>query len=256
MFDEPFASKTSCIHKLDPRIRALGAVFSIVCMALLQHRQSALYGLFLAVFLFFLSKPPLKIAFQRILVVNIFILFLWLTVPFSMGGATLTQIGPMHVSRQGVELAELLTLKSNAIVLLFLTLITTMNVATLGKALYSLHCPVKLVFLLLFTYRYIHVVFDEWQKLWIAAKLRAFVPKSNLHSYKVFANMLGMSFVQSFERSGRVYEAMLLRGFSGRFLSTDIFKATVKDSIFLILLCVLAAIIFAFDYFNRGHIWG
>jgi cobalt/nickel transport system permease protein len=252
MFDEPFAWGDSFIHKLDPRIRLFGAGLSIFCTALLQHKVVALYGLLLAVSLFLLSKPALKISCKRILIVNIFILFLWLTVPFSLRGEILMQLGPVSVSKQGVELAELLTIKSNAVLLLFLALIATMNVATLGKALDKLRCPNKLVFLLLCTYRYIHVTMDEWQKVWIAAKLRAFVPKSNLRSYKIFANMLGMTFIQSFERSGRVYEAMLLRGFSGRFLSVAIFKLSFKDIAFILTLFILIAVIFALDYVKHG----
>ena len=34
--------------------------------------------------------------------------------------------------------------------------------------------------------------------------------------------MLGMVFVHSFDRSVRVYEAMILRGFSGRFQSVTL----------------------------------
>lgn len=47
-----------------------------------------------------------------------------------------------------------------------------------------------------------------------AARVRA---KTNMHTYRTFGNMLGMVFVHSFDRSVRVYEAMILRGFSGRF---------------------------------------
>jgi cobalt/nickel transport system permease protein len=245
MFDEPFAWGQSFIHKLDPRIRLLCAGLSIICMALLRHGEAAAYGLLLAALLFILSKPRLKIAFKRILSVNIFILFLWLTVPLNQGGENFAQLGTLGINRRGVELVMLLTLKSNAITLLFLALVATMNVAALGKALSSLHCPDKLVFLLLFTYRYIHAALDGWQRLWTAAKLRAFTPKSDAHSYRAFANMLGMTFVQSFARSGRVYESMRLRGFSGNFVSVAPFKTAGRDIAFVILLVILLAIICA-----------
>ncbi|MDR1242335.1 MAG: cobalt ECF transporter T component CbiQ [Deltaproteobacteria bacterium] len=253
MFDEPFARGQSFIHKLDPRIRLLCAGSGIICTALLRHRAAAVYSLLLAVILFILSKPKLKFAFKRILAVNIFILFLWLTVPLSPGGENFVQAGSLGINRRGVELVTLLTLKSNAIALLFLALVATMNVAVLGKALSSLRCPDKLVFLLLFTYRYIHVVLDGWQRLWSAAKLRAFTPGSNVRSYRAFANMLGMTFVQSFTRSGRVYEAMRLRGFSGSFVSAAPFKTAGRDIVFVILLVILLAIIYARDIYGVEH---
>ena len=62
-------------------------------------------------------------------------------------------------------------------------------------------------------------------KLHGAARLRGFAPKTNMHTYRTFGNMLGMVFVHSFDRSVRVYEAMILRGFSGRFQSVTAFRA-------------------------------
>jgi cobalt/nickel transport system permease protein len=248
MFDEPFAWGKSFIHKLDPRIRLFCAGFAITGIAFLQHRSTAMSALSLALFLFLLSKPGLKFAFKRLVTLNFFILFLWVTVPLNYPGESLVHIGPISVSKQGVELVELLTLKSNAMAVLFLTLAATMNAATLGKALSGMYCPDKLVFLLLFTYRYIHVALDEWQKLRIAAKLRAFTPKSSLRGYRVLANMLWMTFVQSFERSERVYEAMLLRGFSGRFLSAAKFKAGIRDIVFLVALVIIVVMICVADW--------
>jgi cobalt/nickel transport system permease protein len=248
MFDEPFARGGSFVHKLDPRIRLFCAGFGIAGMALLQHRSTAACALFLSLFLLLLSKPRLKFAFKRLVIINFFILFLWFTIPLNYPGESLAQIGPFSISKQGVELAGLLTLKSNAMAVLFMALAATMNVATLGKALGGMYCPDKLVFLLLFTYRYIHVALDEWQKLRVAAKLRVFTPKSSLRGYRVLANMLGMTFVQSFERSERVYEAMLLRGFSGRFLSAAKFEAGMRDIAFLAALVMVVVMICAADF--------
>ena len=102
----------------------------------------------------------------------------------------------------------------------FLALVATMDSPTIGYALERLRFPSKLVFLFLFTYRYLHVIADEWHKLHGAARLRGFAPKTNMHTYRTFGNMLGMVFVHSFDRSVRVYEAYdparLFRAFSVR----------------------------------------
>ncbi len=44
--------------------------------------------------------------------------------------------------------------------------------------------------------------------------------------------MLGLVFVNSFDRAQRIYEAMLLRGFNGVFHTTGLLKATRRDALF------------------------
>ena len=80
-------------------------------------------------------------------------------------------------------LTLLVTIKSNAIVMTFLALVATMDSPTIGYVLERLRFPSKLVFLFLFTYRYLHVIADEWHKLLGAARLRGFAPKTNMHTY-------------------------------------------------------------------------
>lgn len=248
MFDEPFARGTSIIHRLDPRFRLATAVFSAIGLAILQHIWSACLGFALAGGLLFLSQPPLGPLVRRIVAVNLFILFIWLTVPLTMPGELLFSVGPVSASRQGVELAFLVTIKSNAILMLFLALVASMDSPTVGHALESLRFPSKLVFLFLFTYRYIHVIADEWHKLHTAACLRGFTPRTNKHTYRTLGYMLGMVLAQSYDRSIRVYEAMLLRGFYGRFQSVTSFQALPRDIYFLFLIssCIIGIIFFDF----------
>lgn len=233
MFEEPFARGDSFIHRLDPRIRLSGALLSSVCVAVSIHLESALLGLALGLILLLLSQPAWKVLFKRILVVNVFILFLWLTVPLSMPGETIFNWSFLKISREGLELTLLVSLKSNAIVLIFIALVATLGSTSTGQALEQLRCPAKLVFLFLFTYRYLHVVAAEWQKLQTAARLRGFAPGFNLHTYRTMGNMLGMVFLRAFDRSGRIYEAMLLRGFSGSFKNINSFRTAKKDVFFM-----------------------
>lgn len=246
MFDEPFARGTSIVHRLDPRVRLAAAAISAIGLAVLQHPDSSCLGLALAGGLLFLSQPPLGPLLRRLAAVNLFILFIWLTVPLTMRGELLFSVGPLGVSRQGVELAFLVTVKSNAIFMFFLALVASMDSPTVGHALERLRFPPKLVFLFLFTYRYVHVIADEWHKLHTAACLRGFVPRTNGHTYRILGYMLGMVLAQSYDRSVRVYEAMLLRGFSGRFQSIAAFRALPRDICFLFLIsgCIIGITLF------------
>ncbi|MDD2967364.1 MAG: cobalt ECF transporter T component CbiQ [Desulfovibrionaceae bacterium] len=252
MFDEPFAAGTSLIHSLDPRIRlGVAVACSIVC-SIVHSLPAALLALGAALVLVCLSRPPLRPLLRRMAVVNIFILFLWLTVPLSQQGNTpvLASYGFFVLTQQGLDLCLLVTVKSNALVLLFLALVATMPTPTLGHAMAQLAVPNKLVFLFLFTYRYVHVIGEEWQRLHNAARLRGFSPRNNLHTYRVAGYILGMVLVRSYERAHRVYEAMLLRGFNGRFTSVSTFQAAPRDALFCCTALTTCVLIMAVDYWE------
>ena len=174
MFDEPFAHGRSLVHAVDPRFRLVAAFVCAVCLAVVRTPEAAWFGFGIAALLLALSRPPMRPVLRRLAVVNVFIAFLWLTVPLTSGGEAIAAWGPLEVSRAGVLLTLLVTVKSNAIVMTFLALVATMDSPTIGYALERLRFPSKLVFLFLFTYRYLHVIADEWHKLHGAARLRGF----------------------------------------------------------------------------------
>lgn len=249
MFDEPFAQGDSPMHRLDPRVRLASAAFFSLCVALLRDPAAAAAALALAAAALAASLPPACLLIRRLAAVNVFILFLWATVPATMPGQELLAVGPISFSREGVAMAWLVTLKSNAILLAFLAMVATMNAPTMGHALDRLGVPPKLVFLFLFTYRYLHVIADEWRRLITAARLRGFVPRTGMHSYRTIAHLLAMVLVNSFDRSGRVYQAMILRGFSGRFASVVRFRARARDAVFALFWLAATAALTVMDLY-------
>ena len=249
MFDEPFAQGDSPVHRLDPRVRLASAALFSLCVALLRDPAAAAAALVLAAATLAASLPPASLLARRLAVVNAFILFLWATVPATMPGETLLALGPVSFSREGMSLAWLVTLKSNAILMAFLALAATMNAPTMGHAMDRLGVPPKLVFLFLFTYRYLHVIADEWRRLITAARLRGFVPRTGMHSYRTIAHLLAMVLVRSFDRSGRVYQAMVLRGFAGRFASVVGFRARSRDALFALFWLTATAALIVMDLY-------
>ena len=92
----------------------MATIFSLT-VALARRPETALAGLFCAALLLGLSRPPVPPLMRRTAAVNMFLFFLWAVVPLTMPGETLTAIGPLTVSREGVALVWLVTLKANAI---------------------------------------------------------------------------------------------------------------------------------------------
>jgi cobalt/nickel transport system permease protein len=232
MFNEDFAIGDSIIHRIDPRFKVVAAaVFSIV-VAVSYRFPALLAALAAAVILTLAAHLNLKAVAKRLLVVIGFLVLLWVLLPVTFEGDALVRIGPLSLTRPGVILAAQISLKSLAILLAFIALITTMNFATLGHALDRLHLSGKLVHLLLMTYRYIFVIEQEYQRMVRAAKIRGFRPRANLHTYKTFAYFVAMLFVRAASRADRVYRAMRCRGFSGRLFCLADFPPHLSNWIF------------------------
>lgn len=229
---------------LDPRVLLLAATGAAICFSLIRTMPVAWACLFLAVILVAAGRPRLPLVLKRLAVANVFIAFLWLTVPLTVPGENAGTLGPFSLSREGVALALSTTVKCNAILLVFLVLVADMSLPLVGAALDRLRVPPKLVFLFLCTCRYVHVIGEEWQRLRTAARLRGFAPSTSMHTYRTIGNMLGLTVVNSLDRSRRIYEAMLLRGFRGTFHTvTDLTTARRDIAFTAAFFCILACLL-------------
>ena len=182
----------------------------------------------------------LKEVFFRLLMVNGLILLLWFFIPITFKGEPLFAIWPLTGTKEGIIHAAAITIKSNATIMTLMAFLTTMPVFTLGRAMRYFHMPDKIIHLLSFTYRYIHVIHMEYRRLMNAIKIRGFNPGNNIHTYKTYAYLVGMLLLKSYERADRVRAAMLCRGFKGRFYNLSEFS--FKSSDWVIMVFVLLAI--------------
>ncbi len=229
MIDEPFAAGNSPIHREDPRSRVILATLFSFVVALSQAFATLGAALIFALVLVIAARLDPKKLIKRLLPLWLFLILLWLVLPLTTTGTPLFRIGPLAGTREGIILCAQITLKSNAILLAFTAWVATMNFAKLGQTLDQLKVPEKIVYLLLLTYRYIFVIEAEYGRLLRAAKIRGFKPGTNLHTYKTYAYLLGMLFVQASARAQRVHQAMRCRGFQGKFYSLYRFEAKTAD---------------------------
>ena len=194
-----FEQGRSFAHRLDPRARLLAAAAFSVVVALSNRFQVLLPAAVGALTLVILAGLPAGAVARRLLVVNGMVALLWLFLPFTVPGPSWFRLGPLSGTLEGTLYATRITLKSNAIVLVLIALVSTMPVYTLGRAMRTLRVPRKIVQLFLFTYRYVHVILREYQRLITAARVRGFRPRTNLHTYRTYALLLGMLLVKSYE---------------------------------------------------------
>jgi cobalt/nickel transport system permease protein len=214
---EEFALGNSWVHNLDPRAKILVTLAFSVVVALNQHLTGTALSLALPLVLLACARVDFGKVLHRLAIVNGFIVFIWLFLPFTTPGHTIYTLGPLSVQSEGILTALLITLKSNSIILMVIALLGTSPIFTLVHALSHLWIPDKLVHLFFFCFRYIHVIHNEYHRLVNAMKMRGFKPKTDMHTYRAYAYLVGMLLVRSFDRSKRILQSMRCRGFKGKF---------------------------------------
>jgi len=230
---EEFAAGSSFIHRLDPRVKIVSAGMFSIMVALADRFAVLTAALAVSALLVGLARLSGRRVLVRLALVNVFVLLLWFFLPFSHPGQVLFRLGPLEATREGMLLTLAITLKSNAIILAVIALLATSTVFSLVHALRHLKVPDKLVNLSFFTFRYFQVIHREYLRLRAAMRVRCFRPRTDRHTYRSLAYLVGMLLVRSFDRSERVYQAMLCRGYQGRFWILDHFSLQRRDLVFL-----------------------
>lgn len=245
MITEPFSNGNSIIHQMDPRQRILIAALYSFVIALSDRISVLLSAVILSILIVFVARLDLKEVGRRLWVVFWFLLLIWVVLPLTFEGEPLFHLGPVSLTRPGIDLAAKITLKSTAILMAFMALVLTMTIATLGHTLNHLKIPEKLVHLLLLTYRYIFVIEEEYRRLFTAAKIRGFRSGTNIHAYRTWAYLIGMVLVRASVRAERVHKAMLCRGFHGRFYTLNgLGHSTKHPLITLVMAAAIGGLIF------------
>jgi cobalt/nickel transport system permease protein len=236
------------VRLLDPRARVVvAAVFSVAIVGLEGFVPLGLALVLSVLLMMEAGLPPLR-TMKRVAMMDSFIIFMLLMLPFTMPGDEIFSVWGYPASQQGLEKAIRIGLKANAVVLMAMTLVGTMEPVILGHALYRLKVPENLVLLLLFTVRYIDVIHEEYQALRRSMKVRGFQSKANMHSYRMFGYLVGMMLVRAMERSERIMQAMKCRGFVGRFEILDTLRFRFQDAVFFVAMVVLVGAIYAVEY--------
>jgi cobalt/nickel transport system permease protein len=238
----PVESASACgLRAVDPRIRVGAVLIFAVAVVSLNGPAALAAALVVAVMAVAVAGISTSTTLRRLLAVDGLMIVVLVVLPFTVPGEDLVRIGPLAASREGLWRAIQIVLKANAIMLAVLALLGTMEAATLGHALHRLRVPPTLVHLLFFTVRYVEVLDREYRRLRLAMKARAFVPRSDRHTWRTFGYLLGMLLVRSVERAERVLQAMKCRGYDGRLHVLDRFRLGAVDAVFAAAVLVAVA---------------
>lgn len=222
-FIDEHSTIESPLSRLDPRVKVAGFLGLAACIALtdrLSFPAFMLYGMLVAL-LAFLSRIPPAYILKRSLVIAPFIFMAAFFVPFVQEGHKLFSIGPdsagFAVYSGGLAIFCGLAVKSFLSVISLIILTSGTPFPSLLKALQDLRVPSIIIMVLSFMYRYFFIIEDEFMKMKQARESR--LAGGSALTFRSLANMTGVLFIRSYERSEAVYMAMCSRGFSGEIIT-------------------------------------
>lgn len=231
--DIPFAEGKSPVHRMDPRVRLGAAVVLSFTTSFMENTIALAWAFGASVLLILVSRISAAHTAKRFVSVFGFFLLIWIILPPTYPGEAIFHVSGVGFAREGIHICLVITLKGLTIFLMFTALVATIPVSFFAQALSFFRVPNKLILLLMLTHRYLFVMDQEFKRLYRAARLRAFRPKTSMHTYKTYAYLLGMLFVRAHERSIRVSRSMRVRGFTGRFPGIAQWRFSVYDRIWL-----------------------
>ncbi|MEN6437352.1 MAG: cobalt ECF transporter T component CbiQ [Syntrophobacter sp.] len=229
------AGSASTFHDWDPRIKLVSLMFFIFCVASINRLPLAGLSLLAALLAVCFARVPFRRPLLRLRAMSVFLgmmlVVMPLTVPARSGDTLFVFDGLsfLQFNARGLLLASVIALKASAIAMLVEPLLGTAPFPTTVQALASLRVPPMVCQMILLAHRYIYVFQNEAARMKTGMGARGFRASTTLETVRTVGNFLGMLLVRSFERTQRVYDAMLSRGYSGNLPVRMEFVARKKD---------------------------
>jgi len=264
-FLDPFRAGDSPVHRLDPRVKFILAVAFIFTAALIPAGAWPVYLLLLSLVLsveilsglgigYVLKRSTLALPFVLAAFPLIFTLPGEPLFSFTLGSLSLT------ISQPGVERFLSIALKSWISVQAAILLASTTSFPDLLVAMRSVGIPSLLISIFGLMWRYLFVLADEALRLLRARQARSgqagrpgLKPGGSLAwRGRVAGGMAGSLFLRAFERSDRIYTAMLARGYDGEVRAAPLPRLRPADWVVLAFMLGLYALLLAFAFL----LWG
>jgi cobalt/nickel transport system permease protein len=209
---EGWSRRASALHARDARAKLVALVIFLIAISTTPPQSQATfigYAALLGIAILMARLPAAALIRRAMLVL-----------PFSATFALITWLAgnPMRA----ISLGE----KSFLSGLAALLVVATTPLADLLCGLESFQVPRSLILVIEFVYRYLFVISEQAQHMRLAARSRG-------SSFRASAGALGVLFARSWERADGIYNAMLARGFNGRFPAFFTSRFAAADAAFV-----------------------
>ena len=220
---ERYTAADTALHRLDARVKLAAALALSAIIVLTPERAWPAYPLYAALLaalaaagrlgagrLWRLAAPALVFALAA------------LTLAFTTPGNAVARGAGLTITDAGLARFAAIALKSWLAAQAALLLALSTPFSEVLWALASLRVPAALVQIIGFMYRYLGTLREEAERLLRARAARSATAPGRRAGgglwwrAQVAGGMVGSLFLRSYERSERVYAAMLARGYQGR----------------------------------------
>ncbi|MBI5959166.1 MAG: cobalt ECF transporter T component CbiQ [Chloroflexi bacterium] len=250
---ERYQEGSSPIHRLDPRVKVIVALCLITGISLTPPPHWIAYPMLWVLIGFIVELSGLNVwRVARQAGIALPFALAAVTLLFTTPGEPLIEFGGLTISEAGMLRFLGVLAKSWLAVQVALILAMTTPFTDLLWALGRLRVPATLIAIFSFMYRYLFTLTDEAGRLMRAREARsAAIPGqraggSIIWRARVAGGMIGNLFLRSYERSERVYAAMLARGYSGQMRTLDpppLTRQAVGQGIIPVLVLILIQIL-------------
>ena len=220
----------SPLHSLDPRIKVIVTIAFILSNALLPDGAWLAFLLAWALILYATATSGLGIGFtfKRSFIALPFALAA-ITVLFSIPGKPVTSLHflmwDLTITDAGLLRFISIVVRSWLSVQMAILLVAVTEFPKIIHALTHLRVPIIITVIISFMYRYLFVLTDEVMRMLRARQARS-AAAAGIRSggsvawrAKIAGHMAGQLFLRSYERSDRIYNAMLSRGYKGELMT-------------------------------------
>lgn len=223
--------RDTCVHHLDPRAKVIATMlFLLTVISFPKYEVAALAPFFLfPVLLMTLGEIPIRFIVKKVIAVSPFAIFIGIFNPF-LDTRTVAVILGVPISGGWLSFLSII-LKFTLTISAALLLIATTSFPGVCHALRRLGFPSLFVSQLCFLYRYLFVLMEEAMRIVRARDMRALSTRDT--GIRVFVRLIGVLFLRTVDRAGRIYYAMLSRGFQGDIPTLKRSRIVLYDWVFL-----------------------
>lgn len=238
-----YADLDSPLHRWDVRYKLVGLMALILAFSFVRDLRLLPAMLLVTGVLYVAAHLPLAWLLGRLRYPGVFLLIVAVLLPFLSGSTVLFEVGPLALRQEGCLELLRIVVKFVCILTAGLLLFGTAPFLTTIKAMRALGLPPILADMTLLAYRYIFEIGGDLARMETAMGLRGFrAHRFSARGLSSLAALAGSLLVRSYERSDRVYRAMILRGYGQAPAgAADEFQATRADTILLAGLLLVAA---------------
>jgi len=249
-FLDRYRQGTSLVHCLDPRLKLLATLAFVLAVTTTPSGAWLILAMLAALVLTAtrVAEIPLVEGLKSSAVVLPFAGMVAISLPFTTSGEVVRSWSFLYwtvsMTDAGLVLFAMVVVKAWLSIMASGLLVGTTPFPDLLKAMRSLRVPAVLTATISFMYRYLFVLVDEAMRLQTARAARSTGSgRAMWWRARVLGGMIGSLFIRSYERSERIFAAMLSRGFSGEIRTLTHLSWQARDTwVGLAWLLALAAI--------------